>query len=90
MTWGVIVLGAVAALLLIKPTRDFLLRTVWRIRQFLKEVVDELKKVSWPSRTELKSSTGLVIFSMLVLMIFIGVIDLILNAIIGMIVGRRP
>lgn len=84
MTWWLIILALATLLLLIKPTRAFLLRTASRVRGFLKEVVDELKKVSWPSRTELKSSTGLVIFSMLMLMVFIGVIDLLLGAIIGL------
>lgn len=88
--WWLIVLVALAGLLLIKPTRNLILGTVSRIRGFLREVVEELKKVSWPSRKELKNSTGLVIFSMLMLMVFIGVIDLVLNAIIGLIIGRRP
>ncbi len=86
--WWLIVLGVVAAMLLMKPTRHSILGALSRIRGFLQEVVEELKKVSWPSRKELKNSTGLVIFSMLLMMIFIGIIDVVLNAIIGLIIGR--
>lgn len=89
MVWWLIVLGLAAGLLLIRPVREFLLRTVSAIRGFVREVVEELKKVSWPTRRELKNSTGLVILSMLMLMVFIGVIDLLLNAIIGLITGGR-
>jgi len=77
-----ILLGVVAAMLLIKPTRDFLLSMVSRIRGFVNEVIEELKKVSWPSRTEVKNSTRLVIFSMIMLAIFVGLIDQLLYAII--------
>ena len=89
MTLWLILLAVMAVLLLLKPTRAFLLGIVLRIRGFLNEVVEELKKVSWPSRTDLKNSTGLVIVSMLILMVFIGVIDFVLNVIIGFIIGRR-
>lgn len=90
MTLWVILLAVMAVLLLLKPTRAFLLGIVSSIRGFLNEVVEELKKVSWPSRRDLKNSTGLVIVSMLLLMVFIGVMDLVLNGIIGFIIGRRP
>lgn len=86
MSWWLIVSSIVAVMLLIKPTRNFLLSTASRIRGFLHEVVEELKKVSWPTKNELKSSTGLVIFSMLVLAAFVGVIDVVLHAIIGLLV----
>lgn len=82
MTWWLILLGVLSAMLLIKPTRSFLLSIVLRIRGFANEVVEELKKVSWPSRTELKNSTSLVILSMIVLIVFVGVIDLLLHGLI--------
>ena len=86
MLWWLIAFGILAVLLLIKPTRHFFLSTFSRARAFLKEVVDELKKVSWPSRSELKSSTGLVIFSMVMLAVFVGLVDVLLNAVIGFLV----
>lgn len=78
-------LGVLALLLLVKPTRAFLLSLIARIRGFGNEVTEEMKKVSWPSRTELKNSTGLVILSMIVLTVFVSVIDLVLHAIIGLV-----
>ena len=77
-------LGVLALLLLVKPTRVFLLSLVSRIRGFGNDVTEEMKKVSWPSRTELKNSTWLVILSMIALTVFVGVIDLVLHAIIGL------
>lgn len=85
MIWWLIGLGVVAVLLLVKPTRTFVLSLVSRIRGFGTEVTEEMKKVSWPSRTELKNSTGLVILAMLILTVLIGVMDLILHAIIGLV-----
>lgn len=81
----VIGLGLVALLVLAKPTRAFLLSLVSRIRGFGNEVSEEMKKVSWPSRAELTSSTGLVILSMIVLTVFVSLIDLALHAIIGLV-----
>lgn len=85
MIWWLIGLGVVAGLLLVKPTRAFVLSLFSRIRGFGTEVTEEMKKVSWPSRTELKNSTGLVILAMLILTVLIGVMDLILHAIIGLV-----
>jgi preprotein translocase subunit SecE len=81
-----IVLAVLAVLLLIKPSREFFLRTFSKVRGFLKEVVEELKKVAWPTRKELKSSTGLVIVMVVILVLFIGLIDLLLGGIIGFLV----
>jgi preprotein translocase subunit SecE len=48
-------------------------------RQFVADVVVEMKKVSWPSWNELKGSTTVVIVTVIILSIFIGVVDRILN-----------
>ncbi len=86
MIWWLIILGGAAALLLTKATRRVLLSTFAAIRGYVRDVTDEMKKVSWPSKTELKSSTGLVIFSMLLLSLFIGIVDLLLTLILGLVV----
>ena len=44
-------------------------------RQFLRESKMELKKVKWPTRKELLASTGMVIFLVLVVSLFLGLID---------------
>lgn len=43
---------------------------------FFKAVVSEMKKVSWPTFPELVKKTSIVIFSMLLLMVFIYFVDL--------------
>jgi preprotein translocase subunit SecE len=48
-------------------------------RKFVADVVVEMKKVSWPSWNELKGSTTVVIVTVIILSIFIGVVDRILN-----------
>ena len=48
-------------------------------REFIADVVVEMKKVSWPSWNELKGSTTVVIVTVIILSIFIGVVDRILN-----------
>jgi preprotein translocase subunit SecE len=51
---------------------------VTRIREFVQEVLAEFRKVSWPSRAELVSSTAVVIVVTLVLAIFLGGVDIVL------------
>ena len=46
----------------------------------------ELKKVSWPSKEELKDSTIVVLISVFLLALFIGVVDLILSKLVQLIV----
>ena len=46
------------------------------VKQFLREVRVELKKVNWPSRKETVASTSVVIILVLLVAIFLGLIDL--------------
>ena len=46
-----------------------------KIQKFIGEVLAEMKKVSWTTRSELVDSTLIVIFSSFLLGIFVGVID---------------
>ncbi len=46
-----------------------------RIRQFVVDVIDELKKVSWTTRRELIDSTIVVVSSIFILAVIIGVLD---------------
>ncbi|MFC1484099.1 preprotein translocase subunit SecE [Candidatus Neomarinimicrobiota bacterium] len=50
-----------------------------RIREFLKGVEFEMKKVSWPTMNELRGSTGVVLALSLVLTIFLFVVDFVLS-----------
>jgi preprotein translocase subunit SecE len=55
--------------------------------QFLRESKMELKKVKWPTRKELLASTVMVLFLVLVVAFFLGVVDFGLIKIIRHIVG---
>ena len=48
-----------------------------KVAKFIKEVQMELKKVSWSTRSELISSTVVVIIAVAIMAVFIGICDLI-------------
>lgn len=50
-----------------------------KIARFFRNVKAELKKVNWPNRSELSSNTVVVVVTVLALIVFIGVVDLILT-----------
>jgi preprotein translocase subunit SecE len=58
-----------------------------RIKLFLSETRTELKKVTWPTREELKESTRVVIVSTIMLTVFVGIVDQILSRIIRLVFG---
>ena len=67
--------------------RRSLLRYFGVASQFLRESRGELKKVKWPTRKELLASTAMVIFLVLVVSFFLGIIDFGLIKIIKKLVG---
>lgn len=56
-------------------------------RQFLAEARIELKKVTWPTRKELLSTTAVVILLVILIAFFLGVVDLGLVKIIKNVIG---
>jgi preprotein translocase subunit SecE len=54
---------------------------------FLREVRNELKRVTWPSRDEIRESTTVVIVLVLLLSVFIGLVDWALSNIVSIIFG---
>jgi preprotein translocase subunit SecE len=56
-----------------------------KLRNFLKEVRQELSKVTWTSREELIGSTIIVVLLSLVLALFIGGVDKVLSVFISFI-----
>ena len=56
-----------------------------RLINFFNEVKFEMEKVSWPSWDELKSSTYIVLYLSLILIVFLFFIDLVLTRILGFI-----
>jgi len=59
---------------------------IQKIRKFFIEVVLELKKVSWSTRTELIDSTKVVLLSSLLFGIFIGTADFLLSKFLELII----
>jgi len=54
------------------------MNVVVKCRTFFQEVVDEVKKSTWPQRQELMESTVVVLVSLLLLAVFVGVSDKVL------------
>ncbi|MGM0420171.1 MAG: preprotein translocase subunit SecE [Bacillota bacterium] len=50
-----------------------------RITKFFKQVKNEMKKTSWPNKQELTSNTVVVLITVIVLISFVGIVDLLLS-----------
>jgi preprotein translocase subunit SecE len=59
-----------------------------QVIKFLKEVKIELIKVTWPQKEELVGSTAVVLVLSIILAIFIGIADAIINKIVFFILTR--
>lgn len=57
-----------------------------RVNKFFTEVVVELKKVSWSTRSELIESTQVVLISTAALGVFIAVVDVVISKFIGVLI----
>lgn len=51
--------------------------------KFLSEVKSEVKKVTWPNREQLISSTGAVLVILVVSGVFLGLLDVLFTNVIG-------
>ena len=56
-------------------------------RNYLREVVFELKKVVWPSRKETLGSTAVVLVIVGLSAVFLGIVDLVLSRLVKLLVG---
>jgi len=57
-----------------------------RLARFLKEVRQEVKKVTWPQRKEVIGSTVVVIVAVFVVSFFLGLIDVTLQKLLSYII----
>ena len=57
-----------------------------KIIQFLKEVKNELKKVTWPNRKEVINSTIVVLIATAIITIFLYLVDVGLSRLVGLII----
>jgi len=51
---------------------------VGRVKEFVQEVLDEFRKVTWPTRQELVNATVVVIVVTVVVAFFLGGVDIVL------------
>ncbi len=58
-----------------------------KIKRFFSETRAEMRKVTWPTRDELKESTKIVIVATFIVSLFIGVIDTVINLIVRRLLG---
>ena len=56
-----------------------------KIFEFLREVISEVKKVTWPGKKELIGSTIVVIVLVLFIAIYIGLVDFVISRIINVV-----
>ena len=55
-----------------------------QVREFFKEVQVESAKISWPTRSELRDSTIVVIVAVLLVSAFVGIVDRIIALAVGL------
>jgi len=60
---------------------------VQNVKFFLDSVKTELVKVTWPTRKETVATTGVVIFIVFVISVYLGLCDLVLTKLIRLILG---
>lgn len=59
-----------------------------KLSSFIKDVRGEFARVSWPTREELVNSTSVVLVFSAVFAVFIGIFDLLISFIWGMLLGQ--
>jgi preprotein translocase subunit SecE len=60
---------------------------IQRTRSFTQEVVDEIKKVTWPDWPQLKNSTAVVIVFVVIVSLIIFLMDLVVRTVLGFIMN---
>ena len=59
-----------------------------KLTNFIKDVRTEFSKVSWPTREDLLGSTGVVLVFSAVFAVFIGMFDLVISFVWGILLGQ--
>jgi len=52
------------------------------VKQFVSEVISELKKVTWPNRKETLGATGVVLILVIIISVYLGLVDYLLSHIV--------
>jgi preprotein translocase subunit SecE len=58
-----------------------------RLQNYIRDVILELRKVTWPTRDELKGATVTVIIFALISTLFVGSVDFVLGYIVKLVLG---
>jgi preprotein translocase subunit SecE len=58
-----------------------------RLQNYIRDVILELRKVTWPTRDELKGATITVIIFALISTLFVGAVDFVLGYIVKLVLG---
>jgi preprotein translocase subunit SecE len=58
-----------------------------RFQNYIKDVITELRKVTWPTRDELKGSTITVVIFSIISMVFVFMVDSFLGKMVQFILG---
>ena len=58
-----------------------------RLQNYFRDVILELRKVTWPTRDELKGATITVIIFALISTLFVGSVDFVLGYIVKLVLG---
>jgi preprotein translocase subunit SecE len=71
----------------VKRGEESRLAWVERLRQYLREVSYELRKVVWPSRKETIGTTSVVLIIVLICGVYLGMVDYLLSLLVGALLG---
>jgi preprotein translocase subunit SecE len=66
---------------------DKIKAVIFQVKQFLREVKSELKKVTWPTTKAAMASTSVVIVVVIIVSLFLGLVDMGLTRLIRLILG---
>jgi preprotein translocase subunit SecE len=58
-----------------------------RLQNYIRDVLLELRKVTWPTREELRGATITVVIFAIVCSVFVGVVDFALGYIVRLVLG---
>ena len=70
-----------------KKTKEKKKKTAKSGTNYAKEVVAELKKVTWPSKKDIIKATGVVLVITIILSVIVGAFDYLFSTLIGLLVG---
>lgn len=71
----------------VKRTEENRFAWVEQLRQYLREVAYELRKVVWPSRKETIGTTSVVLIIVFICGLYLGIIDYLLSMLVGTLLG---